>query len=138
MKEIMVSYHPNPLFPPLSPIFQSIIHPSTLLLLLPLPSTEHPTHTSRHTSHTTLHALRRTLPISTQWALAFNVLPVLIFPTALRTIDPLFTHRISQGLRDAALAHGTGYEAVNAVLDLVDLIDARDFGFVEVFCCGYG
>jgi hypothetical protein len=36
-------------------------------------------------------------------------------------------------LCETALADLAGDEAVNAVLELVDLGDAGDFGFVEVF-----
>lgn len=41
---------------------------------------------------------------------------------------------VSNGLCETALAYLSADEAVYAVLELIDLGDAGDFGLVEVFC----
>lgn len=54
---------------------------------------------------------------------------VLSFP--LGTADALFAHHIAGWLGDPAFAKGASGRVVEAVLEVVDLFDARDFGFSE-------
>lgn len=102
------------------------------LLLLPLPP-HHPPKITPRLSHTPLHPVNGALPIPPQWPLALNGVPILVLAAALRTVDPFLRHGVAERLRDAALAHGAADQPVDAVLQVVDLGDAGDFGFVEVF-----
>jgi hypothetical protein len=51
-------------------------------------------------------------------------------------VGTLLGGEVADGLEQATLAKLTGSEAVDAVLDLVDLVDTGDLGLVEVFCSG--
>jgi hypothetical protein len=65
--------------------------------------------------------------------LSLNRLSLIIFAAAFGAVDAFLRDCVAEGLCEAALADLPGDEAVDAVLELVDLGDAGDFGFVEVF-----
>jgi hypothetical protein len=56
---------------------------------------------------------------------------MLVLASPLHTIDAFLAGKIADGLQEAALANLAGYESVNVVLDLIDLVDAGDFGLVQ-------
>jgi hypothetical protein len=111
-----------------------------LLLLLSLATTEHtsnvPTGTlraSRKTARTSLNSIRSTLSIPTQRALSLNRLSLVILAAPLSTVDTFLGDGITEWLCDSSLADLAADEAVDAVLEVVDLGYACDFGLVEVF-----
>ena len=119
-------------------------HTSTMSLLLLLPlllPTPHTTQISpsalpriSNSTSSTLHTIHSALSIPTQRTLTLNRLSVLILSAALSAVDALLAQRVADRLQQAALADLPGDEAVDAVLELVDLRDAGYFGFIEVLC----
>jgi len=140
----VVSYHPS-LSRPLS-------IPSLLLTTLLLP-TPHPAQVSsgtlntsrntlartldasRNTTRTALHAVRSALSVSAQRSRTLDRVAVLVLAAALGAVDAFLREGVADGLCEAAFADLARDEAVYAVLEVVDLVDAGDFGLVEVFCC---
>jgi hypothetical protein len=74
------------------------------------------------------------LSVATKWALALDRFAVLVFPTTLSAVDALLGDGVAERLCNTAFADLATDEAVYAILEVVDLVDASDFGFVEVFC----
>lgn len=60
------------------------------------------------------------------------VATLVVFALSLGTVDALLGGHISDGLEETALADLTGGEVVDAVLESIDLFDARYFCLVEV------
>lgn len=56
---------------------------------------------------------------------------LVILSTAFGPVDTLFRGHVSDGLGEAAFAYLAADEVVDAVLEVVDLAYACDFGFVE-------
>lgn len=112
-------------------------------LLLP-PKAEHTTNTVR----TTLGSTRSLLSTSSQAAnnsvascghrasRLGNVATLIIPTAALSTVDSLAGKKVSDGLAETALANLAGNEVVDAVLERVDLLDARHLRLVEGVCGG--
>ncbi len=57
---------------------------------------------------------------------------MLVLAVPLGAVDALLGHEVADGLADAALADLRRDGPVQAVLDLVDVLVARDLGLVEV------
>lgn len=62
-----------------------------------------------------------------------RVAAVLALALALGAVGALLGGEVADGLQEAALADLPADEVVDAVLEGVDLLDARDLGLVEVF-----
>lgn len=60
----------------------------------------------------------------------------LVFAAALGAVDAFLGDSIADGLQHASLADLAADQVVDAVLRLVNGLDARDFGFVEGVCVG--
>jgi hypothetical protein len=113
------------------------VHNSPLLLrlfiLLPTPHTAKIStsalRTTGHTAASTLHATHRTVTVATKRSATLIVLS-----TSLGPVDTFLGCHVADGLEEAALADLAADEIVDAVLELVDLIDAGNFGLVELFC----
>lgn len=59
-----------------------------------------------------------------------HVAAVLVFALALGAVDALLGREVRHGLQEASLADLGGGDVVHAVLEGVDLLDARDLGLV--------
>jgi hypothetical protein len=90
--------------------------------------------TTSNAANAALHAISGTLSVSTKRSLALDGLARLIFATAFGAVDAFLGDCVTEGLSEAAFADLARYEAVDAVLEVVDLFDAGDFRLVEVFC----
>lgn len=62
------------------------------------------------------------------------VAAVLVLALPLGAVDPFLGEGVAHGLEQPALAELAGREVVHAVLELVDRLDARDFGLGEGVC----
>lgn len=62
------------------------------------------------------------------------IAPAVILALALGAVDALLGDCVADGLQQAVLAKLAGDEVVDAVLELVDLLDAGDLGLVEGVC----
>lgn len=60
--------------------------------------------------------------------------PTVVLALALGAVDALLGDGVADGLQQAVLAELAGHEVVDAVLQLVDLLDARHLGLVEGVC----
>lgn len=65
---------------------------------------------------------------------ARRVAPAVVLALALGAVDALLGDCVADGLQQAVLAKLAGDEVVDAVLELVDLLDAGDLGLVEGVC----
>ena len=65
-----------------------------------------------------------------------NVAAILVFTLSLSAVGTLLGGNIANGLEEASLADLASHEVVHAILEGVDLLDASDFGLVEIFCYG--
>lgn len=143
MKDSMYTY-PKAHFSAPSLYKKTVVSFRSSPLPLFLPTTHQPTHpTSRalrpisYTPRTPLDAISSTLAVPAQRPLAFKRPALLVLAATLSTVDTLLGYDVTDGLCETALAHLSGYQAVYAVLEVVDLSDACDFGFVEgVWCDG--
>jgi hypothetical protein len=63
---------------------------------------------------------------------AGDVAAFVVLALALSAVDALLGGHVADGLEEAALTDLAGDEVVDAVLEVVDLIDAGDLGLVEV------
>lgn len=63
-----------------------------------------------------------------------RVAPVLVLALALGAVDALLGEGVPDGLEEAVLADLAGDEAVDAVLEVVDLLVARDLGLAQGVC----
>ena len=57
-----------------------------------------------------------------------------VFAAALCAVNALLAESVADGLQQATFADLAGGEVVDAVLEVVDLVDAGDFGLVEAVC----
>ena len=73
-----------------------------------------------------LAALRYTRRGVGQILLAGDVAPVVALALTLSTVGALLGGEVADGLEQTALSELAGCETVDAVLELVDLVDARD------------
>jgi len=65
--------------------------------------------------------------------LRFNRPPFVILPCPLCTVDAFLGEVVTERLSKATLADLSAHETVGAVLEVVDLREACDFGLVEGF-----
>lgn len=63
-----------------------------------------------------------------------DVATVFVLALPLGAVDALLGYGVPDGLEQAALADLAGHEVVHAVLEIVDGLDARDFGLAESIC----
>ena len=63
-----------------------------------------------------------------------NIAAIRIFSLSLGAVGTLLGGQITNGLQNASLAKLTGRQVVHAILESVDLLDAGDFGLVEILC----
>lgn len=78
-------------------------------------------HATSHCPSTALHAIDSALAIASERSLRLDGVSVLVLAAALSAVDALLGQRVADGLREAALADLPGDEAVDAVLEIVDL-----------------
>lgn len=97
----------------------------------PPPSALRPT---RNTSSRPLQPIHSPLSITPQRPLTLKRPPLLIFTPPLGAVDSLFGERVAYGLSETAFTELAADEVVDAVLEVVNLVDAGDFCFVEFFC----
>lgn len=90
-------------------------------------------HTTRHTAADGLSAVNDTRRGVAHGLLSGNVASIITLPSPLGSSGALLGGEVADGLRETALAELSGREVVDAVLQLVDLVDASDFRLVEVF-----
>lgn len=65
-----------------------------------------------------------------------RIAPVLVLALALGAVDALFREGVADGLEEAVLADLAGDEAVDAILEVVDLLVARNLGLAQGVCEG--
>jgi hypothetical protein len=65
--------------------------------------------------------------------LCLDRIALVVLAAPLRTVNTFFGKGVADGLREASFADLAADEVVDAVLEVVDLGDACDFCFVEVF-----
>lgn len=99
----------------------------------PPPSALRPT---RNTPSRPLQPIHSPLSIPSQRPLTLQRPPLLIFTPPLSAVNPLFGERVAYGLGETAFTELAADEVVDAILEVVDLVDACDFCFVEFFCRG--
>jgi hypothetical protein len=134
----------KPLFKPFKPE-----HPISLCSPSLLPTTKHTPKVSTralrplcnraaHLLRPTSNALPRTLSILDNRITVARrraaIVPLVVFPAALGSVDAFFRHHVTDGSEEAVVADLVADEVVDVVLELVDLWDAGDFGFVEGVC----
>ena len=126
-----------PIQRPINPSSPSLLPP--ILPLAPKNTPNPPPSALCPTSNTTprpLEPIDSPLSIPTQRALTLDRPPLFVLATPLSAVDTLLGEGIADGLGDAAFAELAADEVVDAVLEVVDLVDAGDFGFVELFWVG--
>ena len=70
--------------------------------------------------------------VDDMWTVAY----VLVLAAALSAVDALLGEGVADALQGTAFAELAANEVVDAILEVVDLVDACDFCFVEFFCRG--
>lgn len=82
---------------------------------------------------TTNNSVRRAVQRTSTGRILVDVATIVALALSLGSVDALLGRQVADGLQKTALADLATGEVVDAILEVVDLLDASDFGLVEVF-----
>lgn len=81
----------------------------------------------------TNNSVRRAVQRTSTRRVLVDVAAIVALALSLGSVDALLGRQVADGLQKTALADLATGEVVHAILEVVDLLDASDFGLVEVF-----